>query len=159
MLAMSLLFHLVSGLDFRQCQKIGSLVQLTENLGSSHKGYGRVQNIHFSLLQSTMPSDHHPHLDHLDHPALHNLLLEFSSFVILCGIKALQIMQHQEPPKKNQVRWTDNLEAEQMIDVLINHKAKMGQATSFGLPTFNIVAKQLDTTRQASSYLSKFNGV
>ena len=158
MSAMSLLFRLVSGLDFRRCQKIGSPVQLTESLGPSHKGYGGVQNIHFPPLQSTMPSDHHPHLDHLDRPALHNLLLGFSSFVILCGIKALQIMQHQEPPKKNRVRWTDE-EAEQMIDVLINHKAKMGQAASFGLPTFNIVAKQLGTTRQASSYLSKFNGV
>ena len=130
--------------------------------GPSHKEYSGVPNIHFPprLAASSMPSNHHTHLDH---PTLHNLLLGFSSFVVLCGIKALQVMQHQQPlqpdqPPRRRQNFPDD-EVFDMLNVLIEQKPKMGQASSFTLTTFNLVARQLSTGRPASSYQTKFNSV
>lgn len=99
--------------------------------------------------------DHYLHLDRRD---LHHLLLGFSSFIVLCSIKAVQLMQDDQLPEGRPLKWSED-EVHGMLDVLIEQKAKMGQASSFTLPTFNLVAKQLGTGKQASSYQTKFNAV
>ena len=131
--------------------------------GPSHKGYCGVPNIHFPprLVASNMPSNHHTHLNH---PTLPNFLLGFSSFVVLCGIKALQMMQHQQPSQPGRpprIPWQNfsNDKVFNMLNILIEQKLKMGQSSSFTLTTFNLVARQLGTGRPASSYQTKYNSV
>ncbi|KAI6160854.1 hypothetical protein EDD17DRAFT_1760034 [Pisolithus thermaeus] len=72
---------------------------------------------------------------------IHHLLLGFSAFIVLCGTKTLQIMNMQAL-KRTCAHWLID-ETNQMLDLLIKNKARMGQVFSFPQSVYAEVANQL----------------
>ena len=132
--------------------------------GPSHNGQVRARNIHFPpnvppSLSSSMPSNHHP-LDDTQ-TQIHDLLLGFSTFVVLCGIKSLKMMQQDVAmPKQTRLTncWSDT-EINELLDCLLTYKGKMAEPFNFTTMTLRQAAKALDSGRAESSVSSKFSAV
>ena len=106
-----------------------------------------------------MPSNHHP-LDDTQ-TQIHDLLLGFSTFVVLCGIKSLKMMQQEVTmPKQTRLtnRWSD-AEINELLDCLLTYKGKMAEPFNFTTTTLRQAAKALDSGRAESSVSSKFSAV
>jgi hypothetical protein len=90
-------------------------------------------------------------------PYLHNLLLGFLSFIVLCNIKAAQLMCQLEFKKGRRAHWNDN-EIHHLID-LLKRKLKMGQSGSFPIGVLAEVAHYLGAGKDATNIHTKFKAV
>lgn len=75
-----------------------------------------------------MPSIHHPLVPYSRHNIVYirNLLLGFSTYIVLCGLKTRQIMSQAaaEKPKGTRTHWAFS-EVVEMLSYLISQKSRM----------------------------------
>ncbi|KAF8556797.1 hypothetical protein OG21DRAFT_1482848 [Imleria badia] len=102
-----------------------------------------------------MPSTFHPHYNY--HYLCH-LLLGFSSFVVLCGVKAALLMRQPAPKKVTRRACWNNDETHRLISLLLQRKSEMGQAASL-TPTILGEVAQFLTDKDAASVLNKYQAL
>ncbi|KAI5985523.1 hypothetical protein EDD15DRAFT_2200612 [Pisolithus albus] len=88
---------------------------------------------------------------------IHRLLLGLSAFIVLCGIKTLHMMNMQAS-KRTRAHWSVD-ETNRMLDLLIQNKARMGQAFTFPQSVYAEVAKQLGHDKNGTMVGSKWQSV
>ena len=88
---------------------------------------------------------------------IHRVVFGINAFVLLCGIKALQLLNMQAP-KKPRTHWSVE-ETLLMLDLLIAQSSRIGQSASFPQPVYAEVARSLNTDKTGPMVSSKFQAV
>ena len=92
----------------------------------------------------------------------HRTIIGVNAFVLLCGIKAFQLltMQHEpEAPKKPRTHWSVE-ETHLMLDLLIAQSSRIGQSATFPQSVYSEVARSLPSTNKTGTMVSsKFQTV
>lgn len=110
-----------------------------------------------------LPSFHHRPSIAID--SVHYIILGFSAYIVVCGIKAMEMMHANTTGKSagtgrtRAPNWTDD-EIREVLRHLIAQKARMGDAANYPLPVFNDISRMLKPNyRSPSSIQGKWGAV
>lgn len=85
---------------------------------------------------------------------IHWVVFGINTFILLCGIKALRLLNMQAL-KKPHTHWSVE-EMLLMLDLLIAQSSRIGQLASFPQPVYAKVARSLNTDKTGPTVSSKF---